>query len=112
MFSKALLLSTTALILDRRLSLPHAAQASSADGQTAADAAATQSTAAQSIETITVTAQRLNEARTGIETQTEAPTYTITSAAIDATPGGDSTLLNQVILQAPDVAQDSFRRTA
>ena len=60
------------------------------------------------METITVTAQRLNEARTGIETQTGASTYTIDAAAIAATPGGDNTLLNQVLLQAPDVAQDSF----
>ncbi len=59
-------------------------------------------------ETVTVTAQRLNEARSGIETKTGASTYTITEAAIDATPGGENTLLNQVILQAPEVAQDSF----
>jgi len=50
----------------------------------------------------------LNDKRAGIETQTGASTYTIDDAAIAATPGGDNTLLNQVILQAPDVAQDSF----
>ena len=43
-----------------------------------------------------------------IQTQTGASTYTIDAAAIAATPGGDNTLLNQVILQAPEVAQDSF----
>ena len=43
-----------------------------------------------------------------IQTQTGASTYTFDSAAIAATPGGDNTLLNQVVLQAPDVAQDSF----
>jgi outer membrane receptor protein involved in Fe transport len=58
--------------------------------------------------TIVVTAQVLNDKRAGIETQTGASTYTIDDAAIAATPGGDNTLLNQVILQAPDVAQDSF----
>jgi outer membrane receptor for ferrienterochelin and colicins len=57
---------------------------------------------------VVVTAQRLNEARAGIQTQTGASTYTIDSAAIAATPGGDNTLLNQVILQAPGVVQDSF----
>ncbi len=57
---------------------------------------------------IQVVAQRLNEARAGIQTQTGASTYTIDSAALAATPGGDNTLLNQVIMQAPDVAQDSF----
>jgi outer membrane receptor for ferrienterochelin and colicins len=57
---------------------------------------------------IVVTASRLNEARAGIQTQTGASVYTIDSAAIAAVPGGDNTLLNQVVLQAPDVAQDSF----
>lgn len=57
---------------------------------------------------VVVTARRLNEARAGIQTQTGASTYTIDSAAIEATPGGDNTLLNQVILQAPGVVQDSF----
>ena len=40
---------------------------------------------------ITVTAQQLNEARAGIQTQTGASTYTIDAAAIAATPGGDNT---------------------
>ena len=58
--------------------------------------------------TIVITAKVLNEKRASIETQTGASTYTIDDAAIAATPGGDNTLLNQVIMQAPDVAQDSF----
>src|SRR5258706_2924858 len=57
---------------------------------------------------IVVTSQHLDEGRSHIQTQTGASTYTIDSAAIAATPGGDNTLLNQVILQAPDVIQDSF----
>src|ERR1700755_2418981 len=57
---------------------------------------------------ITVVAQRLNEARSSIQTQTGASTYVIDEAAIAATPGGDNNLLNQVVMQAPDVAQDSF----
>jgi hypothetical protein len=60
------------------------------------------------VETIEVTAKRLNDKRAGIGTQTGASTYTIDETAIEATPGGDNTLLNQVILQAPDVVQDSF----
>ena len=59
-------------------------------------------------EMITITAQRLNEARNGIQTDVGASTYSIGEVAIQSTPGGDNTLLNQVILQAPDVAQDSF----
>ena len=76
------------------------------------DTPATPTTAAGGIDdvlpTVVVTAQKLNEKRAGIETQTGASTYTIDDAAIAATPGGDNTLLNQVIMQAPDVAQDSF----
>ncbi len=61
-----------------------------------------------SLDEVVVIAQRLNEARNGIQTQTGASTYTINEAAIAAQPGGDNQLLNQVIMQAPDVAQDSF----
>lgn len=60
------------------------------------------------LETIIVTAQRLNAARSAIETQTGASTYKITNDAIAATPGGENVQLNQVLLQAPDVVQDSF----
>ena len=61
-----------------------------------------------SIQTVLVTAKRLDEARTQIETQTGASTYTIDSQAIAAMPGGENAQLNQVLLQAPDVVQDSF----
>jgi outer membrane receptor for ferrienterochelin and colicins len=57
---------------------------------------------------IVVTAQHLDEGRANIQTETGASTYTFDSAAITALPGGDNTLLNQVLLQAPEVAQDSF----
>src|SRR5258706_6452161 len=63
---------------------------------------------ADTIETITVTAAKLDAARVGIQPQIGASTYTIGSGAIDAQPGGDNNLLNQVVLQAPGVAQDSF----
>ena len=73
---------------------------------------ADQSTPSQSgpssVETVTVTAERLDKARSGIQTQTGASTYTITAGDIEAAPGGDNSLLNQVVLQAPSVAQDSF----
>ena len=74
-----------------------------------ADAAAPDGAAANdSLATVVVTARRLNAARSEIETQTGASTYTITSDAIAATPGGENVQLNQVLLQAPDVVQDSF----
>jgi len=83
---------------------PTAAAVAAAAAGTAAGTAATDDV----LPTVVVTAQKLNDKRAGIETQTGASTYTIDDAAIAATPGGDNTLLNQVIMQAPDVAQDSF----
>ncbi len=60
------------------------------------------------LDPITVIAEHLNDARNGIQTQTGASTYVIDEQAIAAEPGGDNNLLNQVIMQAPDVSQDSF----
>ena len=57
---------------------------------------------------VVVTAARLNAARVSIQPQLGASTYTIDAKAIDAMPGGDNTALNQVVLQAPGVAQDSY----
>lgn len=65
-------------------------------------------TAAPGEEIVTVTAEKLAQARSGIQTQLGASTYTITSTDIEAQPGGENAQLNQVILQAPGVAQDSF----
>ncbi len=74
-----------------------------------ADASASSNASASpQLQEIQVTAQRLNEARTSIETQTGASTYTIDNEAIEAMPGGDNSTLNQILLQAPDVVQDSF----
>src|ERR1700744_293959 len=63
---------------------------------------------AEPVEDITVTAQQLSAARAGIQTQLGASTYTVTAKDIEAQPGGDNSLLNSVILQMPDVAQDSY----
>jgi outer membrane receptor for ferrienterochelin and colicins len=73
-----------------------------------ADASASTSSAPGQLKEIQVTAQHLNDARSTIETQTGASTYTIDSEAIAAMPGGANAQLNQVLLQAPDVVQDSF----
>jgi outer membrane receptor for ferrienterochelin and colicins len=59
-------------------------------------------------ETVTVTAQALEQARAGIQTQLGASTYTVTAEDIQNLPGGDNSELNSVILQMPGVAQDSF----
>ncbi|MGA2189341.1 MAG: TonB-dependent receptor [Steroidobacteraceae bacterium] len=84
--------------------------ADTADSTAAAADASTSSNAQApaKLQEIQVTAERLNEARTSIETQTGASTYTIDSQAIAAMPGGQNAQLNQVLLQAPDVVQDSF----
>ena len=74
-----------------------------------ADAAPGDTAAPRGILTeIQVTSRRLDEARSTIETQTGASTYSFDEAAIASIPGGDNNLLNQVVLRAPDVAQDSF----
>jgi len=94
------------LFLSGSFALAHAA----ADAE-AADAAVSSGGPGNSsapLDEVVVIAQHLNEARNGIQTQTGASTYTINEAAIGAAPGGDNQLLNQVIMQAPDVAQDSF----
>jgi outer membrane receptor for ferrienterochelin and colicins len=81
---------------------------SNADTSDAADSAALSSGSKSQLQEIEVTAQRLNEARSSIETQTGASTYVIDAQAIAAIPGGNNNQLNQVLLQAPDVVQDSF----
>src|SRR6202043_3125297 len=94
------------LYLTCALALAHAA----ADGE-AADSAVSpggSGSSSPALDEVVVISQRLNEARNGIQTQTGASTYTINEAAIGAEPGGDNQLLNQVIMQAPEVAQDSF----
>ncbi len=61
-----------------------------------------------SLPPIVVTAQHLDAGRATIQTETGASTYTFDSTAIEAIPGGDNLHLNQVIMRAPEVAQDSF----
>lgn len=57
---------------------------------------------------VVVTAHRLDAARETIQPETGASTYTIPNSAIQVLPGGDNAAFNQIILQAPGVAQDSF----
>src|SRR5712672_3160344 len=64
--------------------------------------------ASSSIPTIVITSQHLNEERSRIDTDTGASTYKFDSKAIEAQPGGSNVQLNQVMLQLPDAAQDSF----
>lgn len=57
---------------------------------------------------IDVTSQRLDVARQQIQPDLGASTYKFSPDALQDIPGGDNTPLNQVLLQAPGVAQDSF----
>jgi hypothetical protein len=100
------LATTSILYLTCAFAPAHAA----ADTEAADSAANPNSSGSSSptLDEVVVISQRLNEARNGIQTQTGASTYTINEAAIGAEPGGDNQLLNQVIMQAPEVAQDSF----
>ena len=75
--------------------------------QSAAFAAAA-TDAPANVESVVISATHLNEARTGLETQLGASAYMIDSDALQAAPGGDNGLLNQIALQVPNVAQDSF----
>src|ERR1700743_838701 len=64
--------------------------------------------ASSSIPEVVITAQHLNEERSRIDTDTGASTYKFDSKAIESQPGGSEVQLNQVMLQIPDAAQDSF----
>lgn len=55
-----------------------------------------------------VIAQRLGKARNSLSPTTGGSSYTFTQRALQELPQGNNTPLNQVLLQAPGVAQDSY----
>ncbi len=57
--------------------------------------------------TVKVT-EKLDAARSAIETNLGATRYNFSHKALQTIPGGDNSPFNQVLLQAPGVAQDSF----
>src|SRR5471032_2843423 len=57
---------------------------------------------------VVVTARRLDAARQTVEPALGASTYSLSKQVVDILPGGENVALNQVILQAPGVVQDSF----
>jgi outer membrane receptor protein involved in Fe transport len=63
---------------------------------------------AASVSEVVVTAQRLDAARATIQPQIGASTYSLSQQTIETLPAGENTPLNQVLLQAPGVVQDSF----
>lgn len=58
-------------------------------------------------ERVTVTAH-LDRARSELQPDTGATVYKFSRKSIETIPGGDNVPLNQVLLQAPGVAQDSY----
>jgi outer membrane receptor protein involved in Fe transport len=60
------------------------------------------------VQEVVVTAARLNQARDSIQPQVGASTYAFSEQQIQALPGGENLQLQQVVLQAPGVSQDSF----
>lgn len=84
-----------------------AATSAAALGASAA-VAAEASSAPDTVSEVVVTAQRLDAARSAIEPALGATSYSLPQAFITNLPGGANTQLNQVVLQAPGVAQDSF----
>ena len=57
---------------------------------------------------IDIVSRRLDEARSQLQPNGGATRYEFGRGAIEALPGGDNIPLNQVLLRAPGVAQDSF----
>jgi outer membrane receptor protein involved in Fe transport len=57
---------------------------------------------------LAVIAQRLNKARNSLSPETGGSVYRFSEKAIQELPQGENTPLNQVLLQAPGVVQDSF----
>ncbi|HYB91081.1 MAG TPA: TonB-dependent receptor [Candidatus Binataceae bacterium] len=57
---------------------------------------------------VAVIAKRLNIARNRLSPETGGSVYQFSKQAINDLPQSDNTALNQVVLQAPGVAQDSF----
>ncbi|MGH7812989.1 MAG: TonB-dependent receptor [Candidatus Binataceae bacterium] len=64
--------------------------------------------AAKRAVSLAVKAARLNRARNSLSPQTGGSVYRFTQKAIQELPQGNNTALNDVILQAPGVAQDSY----
>lgn len=57
---------------------------------------------------VQVNAKRLDRARNGLLPETGSSVYRFSQADINALPAGQDTPLNQVLLQAPGVASDSY----
>jgi outer membrane receptor for ferrienterochelin and colicins len=78
------------------------------DALCAGSAMAQAAAPAGAVSEVVVTARRLDAARSAIEPALGASVHALPEAFVANLPGGANTQLNQVVLQAPGVAQDSF----
>ena len=60
------------------------------------------------IEQVAVTAQRLDVARSDVQKSLGATSYTLTNDAVESRPSGETTTLDQILLQMPGVTEDGF----
>ena len=79
-----------------------------ARAQDANSPAAAPSKAPAKVSEVVVTARRLDAARQTIEPSLGASTYSLSNQLVNILPAGENVQLNQVLLQAPGVVQDSF----
>jgi outer membrane receptor protein involved in Fe transport len=108
---RAVVLATTSLAivcLQGALSQGALAQPAQPPSPAPAPSAAAAPSPDATVSAVVVTAARLNAARDSIQPNLGASKYSFDKAALDAIPGGQNVSLNQVILQAPGVAQDSY----
>ncbi|OXC78049.1 TonB-dependent receptor [Caballeronia sordidicola] len=57
---------------------------------------------------VQINAKRLDQARNGLQPETGSSVYRFSQTDIDTLPAGQNTPLNQILLQAPGVASDSY----
>ena len=105
----ALAYTTTATSYADALPLLAAATAAAtSEQQTPSLPVTTDSSSNDALPTIEVSSDRLNGVRNGIQVETGSSTYHISHKDIMSLPLGEDSSFNQVLLQAPGVAQDSY----
>jgi outer membrane receptor protein involved in Fe transport len=84
----------------------HAQSSSATDG--AAPAQPATIAPVEKLDSVEITGKRLDDARNGLSPDTGSTVYRFEKSDIQALPFGNATPLNQLILQAPGVVQDSY----
>lgn len=100
--------AASALALSAHAQSSPADPSSSAPSSPSSPSAPAPAASAKALNAVVVTAKRLDEARNALSPETGSSVYRFDSEDINALPQGENTPLNQVLLQAPGVVQDSF----